>query len=844
MKKYISQIIKLVACFSLLMSSIPNISLIVKSMVNEEENEKRSVSTLMNQDDEIKGRTFDENQEQASSEYTEQPSGEDHGIEMVDDNSLELEAKSNEVGLVQLWFEAVPGQGGKEGITDSEVRRKIWDKCPVNHDLLPIQDNQNSTYVNSCYVDDAAYIGQAGDYYYIYLSGYEGKIAKYAEKSVELDLNGDGKKVSYSVMLTATFIPVGTSTYATKSVDEDTELMEFSYQTLNKFSDVSNLEVSSRASKTVQSPSYYINKNGDLYHYISKDVTTANKYSSVIVGKAPTWMERNIKYYSYDGIYFYNHWSSIKANGDGSINKNNPFYNYYQYLPIRSKSNYTSINFDTYTNNNGGIGGKLVEAGKYFEAVQDKFGINGALQYAMGIHESGWGKSNLSINKNNLFGMNATDNNPYGNGLSFPSIESGINYHADRYLSWGYTDPLTDSRYFGSHVGNKGSGMNVKYASDPFWGEKISGWYYKIDKDSGMKDYDYYTIGIKQSYNVYNVRSNSSTSSSILYKTRHRHVSGKVEYLYNIRNYPVLIIGEDNGFYKIQSDTPIINGSAVYNGSYDWVTSVGYITKDAISSNTLNNTNFKQPSGSAEGYIEFVTNAFKVALNREPDQEGLNYWVNLLVTGQLTIGDFVRSVVDSGEFKSRNLNNSEFVDVIFRLVLEREPDSEGEKYYLDKLEHGLTWDYLVVNAVNSPEFSYIATKKNISLIPISYMNTLDIYEHITLYVDNFFRVGLNRRPDEEGLNYWVTSLANHSASTTDFTITALSGDEMTHRNLTNEELVDVLFRGLLGREPDIEGKNYWVDILNSGKSRKDVAIAATHSGEFEYICNSLGIRIR
>ena len=38
----------------------------------------------------------------------------------------------------------------------------------------------------------------------------------------------------------------------------------------------------------------------------------------------------------------------------------------------------------------------------------------------MGIHESGWGKSSLSIDKNNLFGMNATDNNPYGKWNELP----------------------------------------------------------------------------------------------------------------------------------------------------------------------------------------------------------------------------------------------------------------------------------------------------------------------------------------------------------------------------------------------------------------------------------------
>ena len=86
-------------------------------------------------------------------------------------------------------------------------------------------------------------------------------------------------------------------------------------------------------------------------------------------------------------------------------------------------------------------------------------------------------------------------------------LKRELNYHADRYLSWGYTDPLDDWRYFGSHVGNKGSGMNVRYASDPFWGEKIAGWYYRFDSTNGLKDYNYYTIGIKQSNVILDVKS-------------------------------------------------------------------------------------------------------------------------------------------------------------------------------------------------------------------------------------------------------------------------------------------------------------------------------------------------
>ena len=38
----------------------------------------------------------------------------------------------------------------------------------------------------------------------------------------------------------------------------------------------------------------------------------------------------------------------------------------------------------------------------------------------------------------------------------------------------GYLDPVTDGRYFGANLGDKGSGINVKYASDPYWGEKAA----------------------------------------------------------------------------------------------------------------------------------------------------------------------------------------------------------------------------------------------------------------------------------------------------------------------------------------------------------------------------------
>ena len=37
------------------------------------------------------------------------------------------------------------------------------------------------------------------------------------------------------------------------------------------------------------------------------------------------------------------------------------------------------------------------------------------------------------------------------------------------------------------------------------WGEKIAGWYYRLDQANGMKDYNSYIIGVKTANKVVNV---------------------------------------------------------------------------------------------------------------------------------------------------------------------------------------------------------------------------------------------------------------------------------------------------------------------------------------------------
>lgn len=330
---------------------------------------------------------------------------------------------------------------------------------------------------------------------------------------------------------------------------------------------------------------YYVNENNELIHAHAKSLDVINDYrDSAALDYAPSFLSKDVKYYSYDGNYFYIDYKDlVKDNREGSydraVNKDTPYYSYYQYLPIRALSSYTANDFnkflehylDKYGYTDISI---LVNSGQEFENIQNLFKLNGAMELVWGLHESGYGTSRIARDKFNIFGMNATDNNPYGNATEFNSLQDGISYHADYYLSRKYLNS-SNSVYFGGALGNKDVGFNVSYASDPYWGEKIAAMYFNLDKFLGGKDYNKYQIGItKKPTTIYQSPSND-TLNVIYIETANNDIKHD--------GLPVVILDEVNGYYKIMLNVPLIDNRldpySVFDYSEDCV---GYVKIEDI----------------------------------------------------------------------------------------------------------------------------------------------------------------------------------------------------------------------------------------------------------------------
>ncbi|CAM3611044.1 dockerin type I domain-containing protein [Erysipelothrix anatis] len=333
---------------------------------------------------------------------------------------------------------------------------------------------------------------------------------------------------------------------------------------------------------------YYSVRNGNLYNNISMGAATSN-YGTILNGPAPSYLKEDVRYFSADGHYFYTNVNDLildyRSGGNYSaVNKSTPFYNYYQFLSFRSESSITADQLNAFLRDRKGFTSaptnwdsmtstqsKLYGSESAFVDLGRKYGTNPLMNFGVSINETGWGRSWLAVDRNNVFGHNATDSSPWL-ANSYDSVPTAVDIHYTMFLNWLYMDFGESSFYYGGYLGDKQTGINVKYSSDPFWGQKAAAFSYEIDRNYGNQDYGRYSIG-ESTAQVVPIRKEPSTGSQQVMKTE--IVGQKVMILDTVQGESV------NGnatWYKIAADSLLnsdrdrlawITGGANRTATYD-----------------------------------------------------------------------------------------------------------------------------------------------------------------------------------------------------------------------------------------------------------------------------------
>ena len=259
--------------------------------------------------------------------------------------------------------------------------------------------------------------------------------------------SSSGEKLSY--VSKGTIVSLG-DTQSTKNTQ-----IPVNISGLSGFMNKSDLTAVDEGSEFIP---HYTSDGKFLYHELSPytSIKVAPHTSAMVIGK---------KYYSTDGEHF-----------DGFTVKN-PFL----FKNLREPSNYSAAELDKVYSVMNIQNSPLAGKGATFKEAEERYGVNALYLMAHSALESAWGRSQIARDKNNFFGIAAYDTSPYLSAKSFDNVDKGI-LGAAKWIRENYID------YGRDHLGNKATGMNVRYASDPYWGEKIASIMMTINSRLGGKD--------------------------------------------------------------------------------------------------------------------------------------------------------------------------------------------------------------------------------------------------------------------------------------------------------------------------------------------------------------------
>ena len=264
----------------------------------------------------------------------------------------------------------------------------------------------------------------------------------------------------------------------------------------------------------------------------------------------------------------------------------------------------------------------------------------------------------------------------------------------------------------------------------------------------------------------------------------------------------------------------------------------------------------------SEGGVEgFVTRLYEICLEREPDQGGLNSWVNRLTTGRITGAQAARGFVFSNEFTRRNLDNRSFVNSLYRVMFDRDPDAQGLDAWTAALNGGMTRSEAFDGFTDSVEWANtcaaygiqsgsssapsVDTGTSPSPTPVPSPTDQTSADGIEGFVRRLYSGFLGRSPDPAGLSDWTSRLSSGQTTGFDAANGFIESDEFHSRarTMSATTLVTVFYNTFLGRNPTASDVTYYTSRMGSDleANLQMLLLCFSNSDEFISYCESNGI---
>lgn len=248
----------------------------------------------------------------------------------------------------------------------------------------------------------------------------------------------------------------------------------------------------------------------------------------------------------------------------------------------------------------------------------------------------------------------------------------------------------------------------------------------------------------------------------------------------------------------------------------------------------------------------FVARMYKFVLDREGDTDGVKYWTEQLSSLSKTGGEVALDFFESPEFKAKELEDEDYLKLLYKVFFNREPDDDGLAFWKEKLANK-EYDRLSVakGFIYSREWNDLCKDFGIKsggeitpdpdpVVENKPQFVVTDKEPVNAFVERLYNTAMNRVSDPEGKAYWSEKLSKKELTAEEVAAYFFSCPEMKNYKLSDEAYITRIYHTFLNREPDAKGKTYWTEYLKT-HSRSELTLGFTRSEEFVNKCIECGI---
>lgn len=139
--------------------------------------------------------------------------------------------------------------------------------------------------------------------------------------------------------------------------------------------------------------------------------------------------------------------------------------------------------------------------------------------------------------------------------------------------------------------------------------------------------------------------------------------------------------------------------------------------------------------------------------------------------------------VFSPEYQKKNTSNDEYVTMLYRVMLGREPDASGKASWVKTDTGRRNQKVHICRFIGSAEFTNICNSYGVDRGDYQSDDVRDRQPAVTSFVVRLYREVLGRSYDPNGLTNWVTGLLNKTIKGSECAWGFLNSDEFIKKNV-------------------------------------------------------------